>query len=234
MLRPPFRSVFALTLLTGACTTSSGAGSGTDGSAGACEELIESCHLKDDGQAGPVNDCHGVGHAGVEADCVEQRENCIAICDAAPTATTGSGSTGGTTDGTSGGSGGSTTDASTGNATDGTGGGGSGGSTTSTTSGSTGGSTGSGSTGGGAAPVCDWMAETCQSLDTGCADLGGAGNEAACISSLSECLPKCGTDVCTWLGSFCHDTNVACHDIGHDANVPDCEASLEECAAMCG
>ena len=50
----------------------------------ACEAIIDACHTKDDGSVQAINDCHTVGHDGVDADCQAQHDDCVALCGAAP------------------------------------------------------------------------------------------------------------------------------------------------------
>lgn len=52
--------------------------------ADACNELVASCHPKDDGTPGALNDCHATGHSGVAKECDAQYFTCYEICDAAP------------------------------------------------------------------------------------------------------------------------------------------------------
>lgn len=230
MLASPRSALFVGLLTVGACTSSSS----QDGSGGACTEIIEHCHPKDDGMDESINSCHGTAHEGVEAECAPIREECIALCDAAPplggTDTYTSGGTGsGTGTGTT-----ATTDPSetTGATTGGSGTTSDTGATTGTTVG-TGGATGTtGGTGGSA--VCDYLAETCANLDAGCAAVGDAGDDAACLANLSDCVPKCGSSACDFVGAFCHDGDVACHDLGHDGTAQQCEDALVDCAEKCG
>jgi hypothetical protein len=56
---------------------------------GACGEIVEACHTKDDGTPGEINDCHGIAHDEDDAACTNVRAMCIEICNAAPDVATG-------------------------------------------------------------------------------------------------------------------------------------------------
>ncbi len=56
--------------------------------AGACGEIVEACHPKDDG-TGQINECHGIAHDEDEAACSNVHAMCIELCNAAPDVATG-------------------------------------------------------------------------------------------------------------------------------------------------
>ncbi len=164
----------------------------------ACEGIIEACHTKDDGSVENINDCHTVGHDGVEADCQAQYQDCVALCDAAPEvaghddgqtddghADTGHADTGhddGATSGTS-------------HADDG--------STTMDVPGTTGGTDGGSSDGGASTSGDDASNANCDDLGSGCHDVPGEipqmchdvghdGDEMACAEIWLQCVEACG------------------------------------------
>jgi hypothetical protein len=51
---------------------------------GACGEIVEACHTKDDGTPGQINDCHQIAHDEVESECSANHATCIELCNAAP------------------------------------------------------------------------------------------------------------------------------------------------------
>ena len=51
---------------------------------GACGEIVEACHTKDDGTPGAINDCHQIAHDEVESECSANHAMCIELCNAAP------------------------------------------------------------------------------------------------------------------------------------------------------
>ncbi|MEM7152870.1 MAG: hypothetical protein AAF799_08505 [Myxococcota bacterium] len=50
----------------------------------ACQIIIDSCHPKDDGSEGQINDCHAIAHDGDAEVCTPMLDECVAVCDAAP------------------------------------------------------------------------------------------------------------------------------------------------------
>jgi hypothetical protein len=47
-----------------------------------CQDIISACHEVDPG-AGPLHDCHEIGHDEVESACTPERDRCVALCEAA-------------------------------------------------------------------------------------------------------------------------------------------------------
>lgn len=50
---------------------------------GACEQVIEACHPKDDGSDETINGCHSRAHELDDAVCSMDLEECLATCEAA-------------------------------------------------------------------------------------------------------------------------------------------------------
>jgi hypothetical protein len=47
-----------------------------------CEAIFDACHRYDDGNPGPIHDCHELGHEGTKEQCVAATENCLELCSA--------------------------------------------------------------------------------------------------------------------------------------------------------
>lgn len=49
-----------------------------------CQAIINACHPKEEGNPGPINDCHEIGHGTEYARCTSEKARCVALCNAAP------------------------------------------------------------------------------------------------------------------------------------------------------
>jgi hypothetical protein len=186
-------SAFALVLAFG-CQADDG---GQPLIAGACGEIVDACHTKDDGSDAQISDCHTIAHDENEQECSNVHAMCVELCNAAPTVYGGTDSHDGTESHEGSGEHGETTDhgtttdhdestghdhtSSTGDdPTDATG----------TTTGDTGGTTAADE------PSCSALGSGCHDTATPlgmmCHDVGHDGDEAACAKIWAECKKECG------------------------------------------
>ena len=164
---------------------------------GACGDIVDACHTKDDGTPGQINDCHQIAHDEDESACSADRDMCIELCNAAPDVATGGH---GETEGAE-------TDADTEHESDDNG--------TTTEPGSTGahetdqgtttehGTTGNGTGTGETTATTSTDEPSCAALGAGCHDVPGdvammchdvghEENEAACAKVWQMCREACG------------------------------------------
>lgn len=168
-------------LIASACT-SDGSGGVTPG---ACDQIIDACHTKDDGSDDFINGCHSTAHEGDDAACSSNLQACLDACNAAPPVGTGgheSGETGHDHE----------TGAATSHDHGSSGGHDSSGGATSHDHGSTGGSTGADDA---SQASCDELGSICHdvadALGMMCHDVGHEGDEAACAEIWVECVAHC-------------------------------------------
>lgn len=171
-------------LLAGAC-------SNDDGSAvtpGACDQIIDACHPKDDGSDEFINGCHSTAHEGTDADCSPNLQACLDACNAAPDVGTGGHESGTEESGHVHESSGATGHDSSG---------GSSGHDHGTTAGTTADPSTSGTTAAddSSQASCDELGTICHDavdeFGMMCHEVGHAGDEAACAEIWVECLAHC-------------------------------------------
>jgi hypothetical protein len=50
-----------------------------------CQDIVQACHIKDDGTVQAISDCHETAHdVGTDSACQKVRSDCVAKCNAAP------------------------------------------------------------------------------------------------------------------------------------------------------